>query len=157
MAVSRDMTESELKDWRRRFAVELNNHAWDLVEMKERRTAEQTERMIHAAHGSCYLWLTAGNVVNHLRAQVLITTAYAEAGLAESALRHAERGLELLEAAGADAAPFDKATAYAASAHAHKLAGSPQLAREHYQRALVAAKPLDEGEKEVFDELYPEP
>ena len=39
--------------------------------------------MIHAAHGACFHWLAAGDLLNHLRAQCLLATAYAKAGLAE--------------------------------------------------------------------------
>src|SRR5687768_7578725 len=76
------------------FAVELNNVAWELVEARERSTAD-AERMIHAAHGACFHWLQVGDLLNHLRAQCLITTAYLKAGIAEAAVRHATHCLEL--------------------------------------------------------------
>ena len=72
------------------LAVELNNLAWQLVEAGHRSPAD-AERMIHAAHGVCFHWLQVGNLLNHLRAQWLLTTAYAKEGLAEAAVRHAER------------------------------------------------------------------
>src|SRR5688572_28202858 len=91
------------------FAVELNNLAWDLVE-KPGRTPNETERMLHAAHASVHHWLHAGQPINHLRGECLLATAYASAGLAEPALRHAARcaalGGELAEAQNA----FDRAT-----------------------------------------------
>lgn len=62
------------------FAVELNNLCWDLIEA-EHRSAEQTERMIHAAHAACHHWLQVGTAVNNLRAECLLATAYALAGL----------------------------------------------------------------------------
>ena len=51
-------------------------------------------------------------VLNHLRAQCLIATAYAKASLAEAAVRHAEKCLALGAAAGERQAPFDRAMAH---------------------------------------------
>src|SRR5262249_26385540 len=97
------------------FAVELNNFAWDLVEKPER-SADDVDRMIHAAHGACYHWLHAGNLLNHLRAQCLLATAYAAAGLPEPAVRHARRCLQLSEEAGDSQTTFDRATAHGSAA-----------------------------------------
>src|SRR5688572_3808946 len=78
------------------FAIELNNLTWGLVEAAER-SPDDVEKMIHAAHGACFHWLQVGNLLNHLRAQCLLATVYAKAGLAESAVRHAEKCLQLSE------------------------------------------------------------
>jgi hypothetical protein len=68
--------ESRAHRW---FAVEFNNLAWDLLE-KPDRTAEDDERLRHAAHAACLHWQATGSVLNDLRAHVLLTTTYAHLG-----------------------------------------------------------------------------
>lgn len=139
------------------FAVELNNESWGLVEAAERSPAD-VERMIHAAHGACYHWLHVGDLLNHLRAQCLLATAYAKANLVEPAVRHAEKCLQLSEEAGEKQTAFDRATAYGCAANAYKLAGQLEKSRSAYQRACVAAEKFeDAGDRPVFDQLYPAP
>src|SRR5687768_17517586 len=125
------------------FAVELNNVAWELVEARERSTAD-AERMIHAAHGSCFHWLQVGDLLNHLRAQCLVATAYLKAGITEAAVRHATRCLELSREAGDTQSAFDRATAYGCAAAAFAAAGRIDEARVQYQLALAAAEQFDD-------------
>lgn len=137
------------------FAVELNNQAWDLVE-REERSADEVERMIHAAHGACWHWLEVGDLLNHLRAQNLLATVYAKAGLAEAAVRHAEKCLALSEEAGDKQTPFDRATAYGCAAAAYKVAGRMDAARAAFARSEAAAAELeDAADREVVAKLYP--
>lgn len=139
------------------FAVELNNLAWDLVESAER-TVEDSERMIHAAHAACFHWLQAGTLLNHVRAQCLLATAYAASSLGEAAARHAERCLGLSHQAGETQSPFDRATAHGCAANAYALVGRLNEAREQYRLAKeVAATFTDSAEIEVFVRLYPAP
>jgi hypothetical protein len=139
------------------FAVELNNLAWELVEANDRSAAE-TERMIHCAHGACFHWLEVGDLLNHLRAQCLLATAYAKAGLAESALRHGERCLILSREAGQTQTAFDRATAHGCASAAHLAVGRIAEARSEHQLARSAAAGLAEpSEKLLFAKLYPEP
>ncbi|WP_254510107.1 tetratricopeptide repeat protein [Anatilimnocola floriformis] len=136
------------------FAVELNNQAWDLLE-KADRTPDETERLIHAAHAACFHWLHAGNLLNHLRAQNLLATAYARSGLGESAVRHAEKCLALSNEAGDTQTPFDLATAHGCAAAAYRAAGQPTQATAAQQQAIAAANKLtDPGDRQVFDSLY---
>ncbi|HEY8667635.1 MAG TPA: hypothetical protein VIL86_13285, partial [Tepidisphaeraceae bacterium] len=137
------------------FAVELNNLCWELVEKPDRTQAEN-ERMIHAAHAACFHWLEAGTPLNHLRAQVLLATAYAKAGLAEAAVRHAERTLSLSEEAGETQSAFDRATVHGCASCALAIAGRFDEAQVQYRLAQSAAAELeDAGEKQVFERLYP--
>jgi hypothetical protein len=139
------------------FAVELNNLAWDVVET-EVISPPDVERMIHAAHAACFHWLEVGDGLNHLRAQCLLATAYAKAGLAESAVRHAERCLSLSAEAGTRQTAFDQATSHACAAAAYKLAGRLSDARSEYQNPLAAAAKFDDaGDMKVFEKLYPSP
>ncbi len=136
------------------FAVELNNLAWGLVESAAR-TPRDDERMIHAAHASCHHWLQVGTPLNHLRAQCLLATVYAAAGLAEAALRHARRCLELSDEAGDSQTLFDRATAYGCGARAHQCAGEREKAAELQGVAREAARGFtDADEREVFERLF---
>ncbi len=47
-------TDSELKDWQKRFAAMANNRAWELSVLE--RTAEQDQEMLDAAHASAWHW-----------------------------------------------------------------------------------------------------
>jgi hypothetical protein len=147
----------DVKVAHRWFAVELNNQAWNLVEA-EKRSAADVERMIHAAHGACFHWLEAGDLLNHLRAQSLLATVYATAGLPESAVRHAERCLALSREAGDRQTAFDRATAHGCASSAYKLAGRLDEARAEHQLALSAAEKFDDpSDLPVFARLYPAP
>ena len=56
------MTEQETatdKDWHRKFAIDLFNQVWDLMD-KEDRTQEDNDRMLHAAQASRYHWGETG-------------------------------------------------------------------------------------------------
>jgi hypothetical protein len=138
------------------FAVEFNNRAWDLVE-KVGRSATESDEMIHSAHAACIHWLAVGKAINHVRAQCLLATAYASAGLGEAAVRHAEKCLELCKTARDETTAFDKATAFGCAATAYACNGQMELGREYYQKALQEAENLDSEDRPVFDKLYSRP
>jgi hypothetical protein len=139
------------------FAIELNNLTWGLIEAAER-SPDDVERMIHAAHGACFHWLEVGDLLNHLRGQCLLATAYAKAGLPEAAVRHAEKCLKLSEEAGDKQTAFDRATAHGCASAAYKLAGKMDQARASYQLATAAADKFDDpADRPVFEQLYPAP
>lgn len=147
----------DLPQAHRWFAIEFNNLAWDLLE-KADRTADETERMIHAAHGACMHWLQVGDLLNHLRAQNLLATVYAKAGLAEAAVRHAEKCIELSEEAGDKQSPFDLAVVHGCAAAAYRAGGQTAKAISFQQRATAAADRLtDPADRAVFDGLYAVP
>ena len=147
----------ELPQAHRWFAIELNNLAWDLLEKADRSSAEN-ERMIHAAHGACFHWLQVGDLLNHLRAQNLLATVYVRAGIAEAAVRHAEKCLALSEEAGDKQSPFDLAVVHGCAAAAYRVAGHTAQALVAQQRATAAAEQLtDPEDRAVFDGLYAAP
>jgi tetratricopeptide (TPR) repeat protein len=136
------------------FAIECNNAAWDLLE-KPTRTADETERMLHAAHASMHHWLAVGNELNHLRGMVLLANVYAGAGLAEEAIRYAEQALALSDAVGDAQSAFDRATVQAAASRAYLLCGDAAHARAFFGLAQQAAEQLDADDRQVFDQLCP--
>ena len=135
------------------FAVELNNVAWELVEAVHL-TADDAERMIHAAHASCFHWLQVGTALNHQRAQCLLATVYAKQGLAEAAVRHAAKCRELSQQVGDEQTTFDRACSYGCSLQAYTCAGQSVEAAEMRQKALDAARTLDPDDNAVFARLY---
>ena len=62
------------------FAVELNNLAWGLVEARHELSSVEAERMLHAAHASCFHWLEVGSPLNHQRAQCLVACVHIKLG-----------------------------------------------------------------------------
>ena len=152
-----DTPPFDVKRAHRWFAVELNNLAWQLAEAPERSLLDN-QRMIHAAHGACFHWLEAGNLVNHLRAQCLLSTAYAKAGLADAAVRHARKCIELSHEAGDQQTAFDRATAHGCLSAAYAIAGRVTEARAEHQLATLATAGFDDpSEMPVFERLYPAP
>ena len=135
------------------FAVECNNHAWDLIE-KPSRTADENQQMIHLAHASLWHWQAAGNSLNLQRSENLLATVYAAAGEGSAAVRHAERCLSLSVENVKEESPFDRATALGCAARAHALAGDAAQADRLRTLALAAAAALDDEERGVFEKLY---
>lgn len=145
----------DVKRANRWFAVELNNLSWDWVEGRPA-PGTTAERAIHAAHASCHHWLEAGDVLNHLRAQCLLATVYAKAGVAEAAVRHAERCLALGRETGDAQTAWDRATAHGCAAMAYRIAGDAGRARAEHAEARAAAQQLDDADdRALFVRLYP--
>lgn len=150
------MTEApfDIQKAHRRFAVELNNLAWDLLE-SDNKTEADMEQMVHAAHAACFHWLQVGTVLNHQRAQCLLATVYSSLGYAEAALRHATKCLLLSEQTGEEQTTFDRATAYGCAAQAYSTAHQTDKASKMQQQALKAASAIDNpDDKVVFERLY---
>ncbi len=130
---------------RRWFAVECNNHTWDLLE-KSDRTADETERMVHAAHAACFHWLDAGTPVNHVRALQLLADVYAELERPTESLRYATSALALARAHSGELAEFDWPMVYEACARAHAAAGDKHEGRVFLRMAEHAARTLSDVE-----------
>jgi len=147
----------EVSQAHRWFAVELNNRAWDLVEATER-SPEETDEMIDSAHAACLHWRAVGVPLNALRAECLLSTAYALAGLAESAVHHAEKCLRLTGQVGGDQNAFDLASVHGCAANAYACAGDAESAMQLYRRSMeYAAEIVDSNERQLLEHLYPAP
>ena len=134
------------------FAVECNNLAWELCELPSR-TADETERMLDAAHASVHHWRQVGTVLNALRGQVLLTSCYVAAGQADGASRHGQRALELLSATE-EPSPFDQVSALGSAAQAMALAGKPADARRLRGQALTALAELSDEDRGMAVQLW---
>jgi hypothetical protein len=134
----------------RQFAVELNGRAWELLVQQDRSTQEN-EEMIHAAHASCYHWLRAGTGIHQQRGEWLISHVYAELGLGEAALRHAQRCRELTQEHAAEMADFDIAYSHEGLARAYAVAGDYGQAEQHLKLAKQAGQAIaDKESKKIF-------
>lgn len=136
----------------RRFAVDLFNHTWDLLD-KEDRTPEEDERMVHAAHASRFHWGEVGEPQNLAVGEWQIARVYATLGRPRSSLRHANRSLEILEDNGI--VGFHRASAYEGVARAHSVAGDASEARRFIQLAREEAEQIKDPEERelLFDQL----
>jgi hypothetical protein len=102
----------------RQLGTDLFNEVWRLIE-----TREDDERMLHAAHASRFHWGEAPECKpeNLARGEWQVSRVYTVLGLAEPALRHARRCLDVCEANAIG--DWDLAYAYEAVARAYKTAG----------------------------------
>jgi hypothetical protein len=120
----------------RKLAVDLFNHVWTLMELPKR-TREQEDELVHAAHASRHHWAQAGKPRHLARGEWQISRAYTVVGRAEPALHHARRCLELLEESD-DGEDWDLPFAHEALARAYTLTGDGTAA----QRDLATARDL---------------
>lgn len=143
----------DLAKGHRWFAVEFNNLAWELYELPSR-TAEETERMLDAAHASVHHWRQVGTVLNALRGQILLASCYVSASYGENAVRHAYRALELLSQVSG-ATPFDRVGVLGSAACAMALAGKIAEAERLRGEARQAMTDLtDDDDRRVAMQLW---
>jgi len=143
------MTEQDkpIADLHRRFAVDLFNLTWDLLDKPER-TPEQDDTMIHAAHASRYHWGEVGTPLEFARGEWQISRVYAVLRYPESALYHAQRCLDLCRANGIG--DFDLAFAYEALARAYAIAGDDARSGEYIELAMKAAAEIAKPEDREY-------
>ena len=134
----------------RHFAAKFNGASWDLLD-KADRTKEEDDLMVLSACASLRHWLDAGSKVHHQRGEWLIARVYSALGVAERALYHANRCLELTEQYAGDMEDFDRAYAYEAVARAHAIAGNRDQAIAYIELAAKAGEAIaDEKSREFF-------
>jgi hypothetical protein len=141
-----DATKSyTLEEAHLHFAKTLNGQVWELLQKPARSQAED-ELMVDTAHASSYHWLHAGTGLHHQRAEWLIAHVYTVLGLAEPALRHAGRCLELTNEFSGLMEGFDRAYAYEGLARANALAKNRDEALKYIQLAEKAGKNISNPE-----------
>jgi hypothetical protein len=86
----------EIRRWHRRFAVELFNRSWDLLEMPERSSDDDAE-MLAAAFGSAWHWQQVGTAENLALGDHQIAKVASHVGQPALALHYARRALEAIE------------------------------------------------------------
>ncbi|HYM40365.1 MAG TPA: hypothetical protein VEY12_09555 [Thermoplasmata archaeon] len=143
------MTERE---WHRKMAAKEFNLVWALLE-KKRRTPDQIDEMIHAAHSSRYHWGIVGKPVNRAIGEWQVSHVYAVLRRAEPSWYHAKRSLDLCRRHRIGGFPL--AFAYEALARAAAIAGDGKARDRFLARARAAGEriPSAEDRKEFFAQL----
>ena len=99
--------------------------------------------------------MQVGTVANRARGELTVANVYAAAGLAEAALRHARRCLELTQTNRAQMADWDMAFACDVLARAHAAAGQNEHARQAKERARAAGEAIaDPDDRKFFFEWF---
>ena len=135
----------------RALAAGLYNYTWTLLE-EEDRSAEDVDRMIHAAHASRLHWDVIGLPANRSRGEWLCSRVYSVLGRGEPALWHARRALAIVQAGGEGIEDWDLPAVYEALARAHAVAGDPIEAGVWRDRCRAALAEVAEAEdREVIE------
>lgn len=136
------------REWHGKFAVELFNLVWDLLD-KGVRTPGEDDRMLHAAHASRYHWGEIGTPLEFQRGEWQISRVYSVLKSPEGAIRHARRCLEICQENGIG--DFDLAFAFEALARAHAVASDPGGSHRYLQLAEEAGAGIEEsGNRDYF-------
>ena len=135
--------------WQRRLASQANNRAWTLAEMPGR-SAEQGEKMLHAAHAAMYFWNIVGTPSQHAHAALLLAHVYALLKLPEPAAHYLSRSLPRLTQR--ESAPWERAFAHAVAANVASAERNAAAHAKHYSEAMAAAAQMtDPKTRELFN------
>jgi len=137
----------QLRERHEKFAVELFNLVWDLMD-REERTPEEDDRMLHAAHASRYHWGEIGTPLEFERGEWQISRVYSVLKRPDGAMHHARRCLEICEANGIG--DFDLAFAYEALARANSVAGDHSGVSRYMRLAEKAGEAIGEEDNKNY-------
>jgi hypothetical protein len=142
--------DEEVARWHRRFAVELFNRSWDLLEMPERTTEDDAE-MLAVAFASAYHWSQVGTAENIALGDHQIAKVASHVGQPALALHYARRALEAIEIG--HFGDWQVAAAYEGMARASAAAGD-RSGRDYWlQRCMIALGAVsDAGDRSVVAE-----
>ncbi len=142
------MTEKKAStEEHRRFAINLFNLTWSLLDKKER-TQEEDDKMVHAAHASRFHWGEIGTPLESERGEWQISRVYSVLKRSEPALYHARRCLEICKENNIK--DFDIAFAYKAMARAHAVAGNTTECEKYQILAKEAADQIKKKEDKDY-------
>ena len=139
--------EDEVAAWHRRFAIDLFNRSWDLLEQPGR-SADDDAEMLAAAFGSAYHWRQVGTAENVALGDHQIAKVASSVGQPALALHYARRALEAIEIG--HFGDWQVAAAYEGMARACAAAGD--IAGRDYwvQRCTIALGAVpDAGDRSV--------
>jgi hypothetical protein len=144
MTEKRKYSEEEHK----KFAVDLFNLTWSLLEKKDRTRAEN-DKMIHAAHASRFHWGEIGTPLHFERGEWQISRVYSVLKRTGPALYHAKRCLEICKENSIG--DFDIAFAYEALARAYAVPGQKAECDKNIELAKKAGSQIKEkGDRDYF-------
>ncbi len=132
----------------KKFAVDLFNLTWSLLDKKDR-TKEEDDKMVHAAHASRFHWGEIGTPLQFERGEWQISRVYSVLKRSEPALYHAKRCLEICKENSIG--DFDIAFAYEALARAYAVAGHKTECEKYIELAKKAGEQIKEkGDRDYF-------
>jgi hypothetical protein len=137
--VEKTNDSSQPKELHKKFAVDLFNLTWNLLDKKDR-TIEENDKMVHAAHASRYHWGEIGTPLEFERGEWQISRVYSVLKRSEPALYHAKRCHEICQKN--NIGDFDIAFAYEALARAYAVAGMKDQCRENLELASKAGQQI---------------
>ena len=135
------------KDWHLKFAKELFNAVWVLLE-KNDRTKEEDLQMIRMAHASRYHWGEVGEPLQFARGDWQIARVYAVLGFGVMSYKYGKSCLTLCEKH--DLGNFDLAFAYEALAYASAVSGDIDKGRGFITLGQAAAVEIDDDENREY-------
>ncbi|HKZ95241.1 MAG TPA: hypothetical protein VJ249_11795 [Candidatus Bathyarchaeia archaeon] len=140
------------KEAHKKFAVDLFNLTWTLMDKKDR-TKDDDDKMVHATHASRFHWGEIGTPLEFERGEWQISRVYSVLNRPQQALYHAQRCLEICQANSIG--DWDIAFAYEAVARAHAVAGQQIECEKYLQLAKEAGEKIKEkGDRDyLFSEL----
>jgi len=142
------MISQEEKDLHRKWAIQLFNETWDLIEKKDR-TGDDDSQMLEKAYASLYHWRQVGTKLNLVRGYWQVSRVHAILGQGDSAYFYGILGVELCEAEGYG--DFDLAFAYESVARAEKCRGNSETMNSWFDRGQAAAENIaKEQDKKYF-------
>ncbi|MGA7862003.1 MAG: hypothetical protein WCB19_09140 [Thermoplasmata archaeon] len=132
----------------RKIAGDLFNYTWSLLD-QTKRSAEECDEMLHAAHASRYHWGHAGTPLNLSVGEWQVSRVYSALGRAEPALYHGRRALEI--ARRDRLGRFYLAYAYEAMARAAAVAGQRRNRNRYLREARrVGAQVRDRDDRRML-------
>lgn len=152
-SISMSISEQDVevaRQWHKTFAWETNHLVWDLLGKAER-TAQEDERMIHAAHASRFHWGEIGTPVNFTRGDWLISHVYAVLNMPQQALAYAKTCLAICQQHAIG--DFDLAYGYEAMARAYAALGQQSECLRYLQLTREAGEQIrnvEPEDKEIF-------
>ena len=142
--------EEEDRHWHRRFAIDLFNRSWDLLEQEDR-SADEDAEMLAAAFGSAFHWQQVGTAENIALSDHQIAKIASHVGQPALALHYARRALEAIEIG--HFGDWQVAAAYEGMARACAAAGDTRGRDYWVQRCTVALGAVpDAGDRSVVAE-----
>ena len=134
------------KEDHKKVAIIAFNKTWEYIDMPNK-TEEQNLEMIHLAHTSRHHWGHVGTELNKARGEWQISRVYSLLNMGESALRHAEASLKIVDEN--KYGDFDLVFAYEALAFAYKVLGNTKLKDEYLKKGYESLELVkDKGDKD---------
>jgi hypothetical protein len=139
--------QSQPRELHKKFAIDLFNLTWNLLDKKDR-TQEEDDKMIHAAHASRFHWGEIGTPLEFERGEWQISRVYSVLERSEPALYHAKRCLEICKKN--NIGDFDIAFAHEALARASAVAGLKTQYEENLELARKAGQQIKKDEDKNY-------